>query len=224
MNQAEFNKLDVEALISLFARYPNKTAAQAAALAVLGADARAWWQNRTQTPIGRIVDETTGKWQTPFMANGHRYHITSVAEGLTPRRYTEMKKILSVVGFQATYADQLAALNRITQAANSLVTKEPKLDALFSEIQNMREAIRQTDNLNWDYSFYAATLFINREGEDVKEWSESLANEKIADWQAEGLNAFDFFLLAMLYASQLTDEWRRLPEVVRRLNPKSLFK
>jgi len=224
MNQAEFNKIDGKKLLSLLARHPDTAAAQEAAVAVLGADARAWWQNRQASPIGRLVDEATGKWQTPFTANGRKYHITTVAEGLTPRRYTEMKKILSVVGFQATYADQLAALNRITQAANSLVTKEPKLDVLFTEIQNMRAAIRQTDNLNWDYSFYAATLFINREGEDVKEWSESLANEKIADWQAEGLNAFDFFLLAMLYASQLTDEWRRLPEIVRRLNPKSLFK
>lgn len=222
MNQADFNKLNSKELLALLMRYPDKETAKDIALSVLGKDTREWYDNRGKTELGHIVDPNTGKWKTPFMANGKKYYIRSVREGLGLVRYKQMRMMLSVVGFNATYADQLQALNRMIKAANTLVTKEPRLDNLFLEIENMKQAIQNADK-EWDFSLYAATLFIVRDGEDINTWNENLANEKIADWHAEGLHEFDFFTLVMLYAMQLNQWWEELPQAIKRLYPEAPF-
>jgi len=214
MKQSDFNKIPPGDLEKLLRVYPEREAAQNAALAILGQDAKTWYESRTLQSRHRIIDPDSGKWVSQFTANGNKYFIRSAADGLGFKRYVEMKRILSVVGFDATYSEQLNALNRITSAANTLVTKTPQLDVLFREIENMRESIRRTER-KWDYSLFAATLFIVRPDEDLNEWSEAQAEEKIEDWQAEGLHEQDFFLLVILWASQLSDWWRSLPERVK---------
>jgi hypothetical protein len=213
MTQNEFNKLNASEILAFLRRYPGKDDAEKIALALLGDDARYWWNQRAKDPIKGIVDTQTGKYKTPFTANGVKYHIRSVREGLGFTRYKLLKQMLSVVGFNATFAEQMQAFDRLVKAANSLVSKEPKLDELFKEIENLRQAVNKTDR-TWDYSFYAATLFIVREGEDLNDWNESMANEKIADWQAEGLHEHDFFFLVMFTASQLTEWWNDLPKQI----------
>lgn len=222
MNQQEFNKLTEKEITALLIKHPNKDAVSQASLAVLGKDTREWYESRGKTELGRIVDEKTGKWKTPFMANGVKYHIRTVGEGLGLVRYKQMRMMLSIVGFNATYAEQVQALQRMIKAANTLVTKEPRLDNLFLEIENMKQAVQKADK-EWDYSLYAATLFILREGEDVNTWNESMANEKIADWQAEGLHEFDFFTLVMLYAMRLNQWWEQLPAAIKRLHPEAQY-
>lgn len=221
MTQNDFNKLDAKEILTLLRRYPDKIGAEKIALAVLGDDARHWWQQRTKDPIKGIVDTETGKYKTPFTANGVKYHIRSVREGLGFTRYKLLKQMLSVVGFNATFAEQVQSFDRLTKAANSLVTKEPRMDELFREIENFKQAISKADR-TWDYSFYAATLFIVREGEDLTEWNESMANEKIADWQKEGLHEHDFFFLVMFMASQLAEWWNELPKQIDRVVRDSL--
>jgi hypothetical protein len=220
MNQKDFNQLSKKDILTLLVKHPERNDITDIALNILGKDTREWYEARGETELGHIVNPETGKWVTPFMANGKKYHIRSVKEGLGFVRYKQLKQMLSVVGFNATYAEQIQAFNRMIKAANSLVTKEPKLDVLFAEIENMKQAIQRTDK-HWDYSLYAATLFITREGEDMNTWSESEANEKIADWQAEGLHEFDFFTLVILYAMQLSQWWEALPAQVRRLYPEA---
>lgn len=220
MTQIEFNRLSKKEILSLLVKHPGREDVQDIALSILGEDTRSWYESRGKTALGRIVDPETGKWKTPFMANGVKYHIRSVKEGLGFIRYKQMRQMLSVVGFNATYAEQIQALQRMIKAANTLVTKEPKLDQLFLEIENMKQAVQKADK-EWDYSLYAATLFILREGEDVNTWSEAIANEKLSDWQAEGLHEFDFFTLVMLYAMQLSQWWETLPAAIKRLYPEA---
>lgn len=222
MKQEEFNELNSKQIGLLLRRHPNAQAAQEAALSFLGPDARSWWSHRAQTAAGRIVDPETGKWKTPFNANGQRYHIVSPEEGIGIERYSMFKQMVSVVGFNATYAQQLEALNRMIGVYNRMAQGEKCAFELGIEIENMRRAISKADK-NYDYSFYAATLFVLRDGEKTTDaWSESLANEKIADWVAEGLAPEDFFLLVMLRASLLTEWWKKLPGYLRAKYP-SLF-
>jgi len=222
MKQADFNKLNGTQIHELLKRHPNTVDAQEAAVALLGYDARDWWANRTETALGRIVDPQTGKWKTPFTANGHKYHIISPAEGIGIERYSMLSQMLSVVGFNASYAEQMTLINKMIGAANSLVTKEPKLDTLFEALSNMQKAITAADR-DYHSSFYAATLVILREGEKTTDaWSEALANEKIEDWRAEGLHEHDFFLLVMLRASQSAEWWKGLSRQLRAQHP-SLF-
>jgi len=75
MTQAEFNKLDAKEIQLLLRRHPNQDKTQEAALALLGRTAQDWWAHRSETIMGRIIDPETGKWKTPFTANGRTYHI-----------------------------------------------------------------------------------------------------------------------------------------------------
>lgn len=188
----------------------DKTAAIEQALNVLGKEAKEWWTYRNAARLKRIVDPETGIWASQFTANGNKYYIRSVEDGLGFKRYTQLKKMLSVVGFNATYSEQLGVLARMTEAANSLVTKAPRLNELFHEIANMQKAIELSER-EWDFSMYAATLFIVRNGEDLSTWDEALANEKISDWHAEGLYEMDFFFLVMYWGSRLNEWWNLLP-------------
>lgn len=219
MNHKEFNRLDAKDILTLLKGHPQADQTAEAAASLLGADVATAWTFRKKAGLVRLVDEQTGKYPTSFYANGQLYHIRSVKEGLGFVRYKEMKQMLSVVGFNATYSEQMQALERLIKAANSLVTKEPKLNDLFAEIENMRQAIKNTDSRKWDYSFYAASLFICRPDENMNEWSEALANEKIQDWHAEGLHEQDFFFLVILWGTQLSEWWRTLPGQIKAMAP-----
>lgn len=219
MKQEDFNRLNAKEIATLLRRHPSRDAVQEAALSVLGADAKAWWSHRSETPVGRIVDPETGKWQTPFIANGRRYHIVSPEEGIGIERYSRFKQMISVVGFNATYSEQLQALNRMIEVYNRMAQGEKCAHELALEIESMRRAITKTDK-NYDYAFYTATLFILRDGEKSTDpWTEQEANEKIADWAEEGLMPEDFFWLVMLRASSLTEWWKKLPGYLRAKYP-----
>ena len=219
MNQADFNKLDAKEIQLLLRRHPNQDKTQEAALALLGRTAQDWWAHRSETILGRIVDPETGKWKTPFTANGRTYYIIGAEEGIGIERYSRFKQMVSVVGFNATYAEQLESLNKMIGVFNQMAQGKPVAFELGLQIENMRQAITKADK-NYDYAFYAATLFINREGEKPTDgWSETLANEKIADWVAEGLMPEDFFLLVMLRASSLSAWWQNLPRQLRAKHP-----
>lgn len=223
MRQEDFNKLDTKEISTLLRRHPDAEKARDAALSLLGPDARAWWSHRAQAPIGRIVDPETGKWQTPFTANGKRYHIISPEEGIGIDRYSRFKQMISVVGFNATYTEQLEALNRMILVYNRMAQGEKCAFEIALEIEAMRRAISKVDR-NYDYAFYAATLFIMRDGEKATDqWTEQEANEKIADWAAEGLLPEDFFLLVMLRASSLSEWWKKMPRYLKAKYP-ALFK
>lgn len=180
------------------------------ALNVLGRDAKQWWEYRNASAFKRLIDPESGQWASQFTANGVKYYIRRPEEGIGMKRYRELRRMLSVVGFNATYSDQMASLARMVDAANSLVTAKPRLSDLFQEITNMQAAIKSEER-NWDFSFYAATLFIVTANEDLNEWSQAVAEEKIKNWHAEGLHEYDFFLLVMSWGLQLSEWWQQLP-------------
>lgn len=177
-------------------------------LEYLGEHAKDWYNFRRKNKTQRIVDSDTGKWVSEFEANGTKYYIRSAKEGIGIERYTKLRQMLSIVGFDATFADQVAAINRIKKYANSLVTKDPQLDKLFAEIANMEEAITRTDR-KFDFSMYAATLFIFTEDEDLTKWDERLAEKKIKDWNDAKIHEHDFFLLVSLWPVQLIELWEK---------------
>lgn len=193
---------------------------QAIALEALGRDAVRWHKYRKQAHHTRLIDPESGQWVSEFDAGGKKYYIRSPDEGLSLRRYTKLKQLLAEVGFDASYSEQLAKLNELIGHANSLVTTSPRMDLLFSGLDNMRQAIQQSQR-DWDKSFYAATLFIVTDGENLNEWDERLAEQKIQDWNEAQFHEQDFFLLAMYWASLMTQElnesWEKIKAVMARV-------
>lgn len=87
------------------------------------------------------------------------------------------------------------------QEANKIGTQHQQLSKLFEALGNFDEAMRRTDR-NWDFSLYAASLFITRKGEDLNEWTEAEAEEKVEDWRKEGIHEADFFFLVMWWGTE----------------------
>lgn len=189
-------------------------------LETLGKPAVDWYDYRQKTKGQRIVDPKTGRWVSEFSANGQKYFIRTPDEGLSLLRYSKLKEYLSIVGFDATYSEQMAAYNRMVGYANTLVTPKPQLNALFAEIENQRKAI-QNANRNWDFSAIAATLFVVRPDEKLDEWVQVEQEKKIEDWNKANIPASDFFLLCIGWGSQLQQQYSELLTQAQKMGQQS---
>lgn len=207
MKQTDFDKIPTNELLRLVSRHP--AGSTKIGLSLLGDDAQRWWNFRKKAEMIRLVDPKTGAFVSQFDTKEHRYYIRTAEQGVGMRRYVELKKGLSMVGFNVSLPEQLAGLRRIKEAANTLVTPKPRLDNLFAEIQNQEMGL-SAGNRKWDYSYFVCTLFIVREDEDLTKWDESLAEQKIEDWAESNIHEQDFFLLSMLYQARLNEWWKEL--------------
>ena len=164
--------------------------------------------------LKHIIDHKTLKFETKFKANGTEYHIRTVDEGIGLYRWQLFSsKFFPLAGLDTTLG-QLRAWNQEALAeANKIGTQHQNLSALFKALANFDEAMRRTDR-NWDFSLYAATLIINRKGENLDEWTEADAETKIADWRKEGIHEADFFFLAMWWGTESSKKLAGLRETM----------
>ena len=160
-----------------------------------------------------IVDVETGRWQTDFEANGNTYKILSPSDGMSLRRYTKLRSALAVVGSDATFGEQMQNINQAKTLVDQIVTQKTGVVQLSVILENMGQAIARSDR-KWHFSAWAATLFIIRKGEDVSQYDETLAEEKINDWNAANINASDFFFCCWLWEKRWNE---RLQEFAVRL-------
>ena len=152
-----------------------------------------------------IVDVETGRWQTDFEANGNTYKILSPSDGMSLRRYTKLRAALSIAGNDATFGEQKQNIDRAIKLIDQVATQKTGMVELSVILTNMSQAILRSDR-KWHYSAWAATLFIIRKGENVSEYDETLAEEKISDWNAANINASDFFFCCWLWEKQWNEK------------------
>jgi len=198
----------------------DKSAAVRGALAYLGDDALAWWQYRHRDKRTHIVDPETGKWVSEFQANGQTYYIRGPKDGIGLRRYAMLKKMLSVVGFDASFPEQMQLLGEVRQELEKVAQGQARFFTAVEKVLNMQKAIEQTNDRNYDFSLYTASLFVVRKGEDLAAHTDELAEEKIKDWEAAGIHEEDFFFLVLLWGmeSRKRLETSRA-QLLARLNP-----
>lgn len=123
---------------------------------------------------------------TDFKANGRRYREN---RSLTVGRFEHLERLKIRAQFGEEYANAVA---RIGQAYD-LLNKMQFADAC-TLLHNVKETATHQLNNNPYPLLLIATLFINREGEDLTAWNEELAVDKINDWKLEGLDVAAFFL------------------------------
>ena len=160
-----------------------------------------------------IVDPDTGRWQNVFETKKHTYRIISPSDGVSLRRYTKLRQSLSVVLNDANFSDQIQNINTAQKLVDQIATTKEGVVKLSVVLENMKQGIIKSDR-NWHFSAYAATLFIIRDGEDVSTYDESIAEEKIADWNEANINASDFFFCCLLWENRWNE---RLQEFAVRL-------
>lgn len=143
-----------------------------------------------------------GKIKTEFEANGNKYAILPMQKVFNFGRQLAYQNFDLAFALNQTpqeIADRFIKLYenqiRLMQATGT--------DWVKYQDENLRDCLNSVDSMKGEYTkrlpaaYYVCTLFIIKEGEDLREWSWEDAWDKIEDWTAENLNPWDFFTLAL---------------------------
>ena len=185
--------------IQKLTRTLSKKEAQEVALSILGKDAKEWFAYKQASTPKRLIDPKTQQVVSEFHANGQKYYIRRPEEGLPLIRYERLQELSTVTAFDGTYTEIISKVNGLIEKANTLVTKQPKLNELFLDIENIKQSLSKTDR-NWDYSLLTCTLFVVKPDEDLAKWDQREQEKKIDDWNQAGLLMQDFFFLVVYWA------------------------
>ena len=146
-----------------------------------------------------IYNEETGEITKRFNANGTEYFVRLPSDGISLLRASKLRPLLSVVGNDATFGDQLQAEYRKKKLFDSMLSNKGGATELGAEIMTSIKAIEKADR-NWTFAAYACTLFIVTENEDLPTYDERTAEKKIEDWNKEPIHEQDFFFLCLSWA------------------------
>jgi hypothetical protein len=123
-----------------------------------------------------------------FTANGKRYIVKNT---LTIARHAEFEKLQSHYGFGLTFDGIVERINQALDLANKFKSIEA-----WSVIINMKEGIAYNLQSRAHPALLLCSLFIVTEDEDLTEWNEKEQRLKVEDWNKEGYDVNDFFVLA----------------------------
>lgn len=138
-----------------------------------------------------------GELSRYFEANGNKYRILDpTTDGITIDRYTKFQQMSLVAGYNTTFAGFTKNIDRASEIVNNIVRGKNELTDLILHLAGMKRGIVDAMNNRFDLTFAFCTIFIVREKEDLTSYDEGLAEEKVADWNAEGYDVQDFFLLS----------------------------
>ena len=134
--------------------------------------------------------KTLDKNTKEFTANGQKYIIS---DKISVDRFKQYEKLVPQLtfglGFEQIYINLKSAYEALNKQnfANAAVV-----------IHNIMNGIKSVDDSKRAHpALLMASLVINRESEDLRVYDETIALEKIKDWQEEGLDMMGFFDLSL---------------------------
>lgn len=149
------------------------------------------------TRIKHLPKDEFGRILPNFKASGNKYRILTPEDGIGILRWSILSKMSSVLGYGADVKTQLSNLQKAREIVNSVFKGKGDILELGVHLKAMEDGIRADNEKRYHFAFYTATIFIVREGEDLTTFSDELASAKIDDWNNEGYDAADFFLLVL---------------------------
>lgn len=130
-----------------------------------------------------------------FEANGKTYTIEW--NPLSVGRFPHFEDLCN----QATFGTDFIGVNEgFKKIFNTVTTGSESLKAL-REVGDIAlnfcgSIVKRTEQKS-NYCLLLSTLFMNTTNEDRRRWDMALANEKIKDWEEEGIAANSFFLFVI---------------------------
>lgn len=131
-----------------------------------------------------------------FVANGKTYLIQP--DEITISRYETYEKVALQVGWGYSFEDMFEAVKKMYHFATTGESPLKALHEIAIICMNLLNGVKDYEEREHPLILRFCTLFINQEGEDLTKWSETLALDKIMDWQKEGIAMTDFFLCSTL--------------------------
>lgn len=130
-----------------------------------------------------------------FQANGVIYYIQT--PGISAGRFMHYERysLLATFGtdFLAQFQTWKQLYDTLTTGNDLLKSHSTALTLAYNQMASIKDRMEQ----KYPDVLMLATLFMNRANEDLSQWDERTAKEKIADWIQEGLDVQDFFLFAV---------------------------
>jgi hypothetical protein len=158
-----------------------------------------------QPKINRI-DFSKGQ----FKANGKTYYIQ---DSLTISRWKMYQRFQHVLAFNGTPEDHLEFVEFIIKILSGPVSGMA-IHKILENALNIKDMYKTFISSEPDHWFKFAALFINREGEDVAVYDETIEKSKIADWTEAGIDAQDFFLLCARQSKALRVKYLQSPHLM----------
>jgi hypothetical protein len=116
--------------------------------------------------------------------SGKTYFINREVNELSLKRYETLEKMLVELQFSMTNETFMTTLQAQAKAIND---NNHVMTSVLN--YNMMTGIADL-NTKHVITYWISTLYIAREGEDVTQWSETIAKEKIEDWMSFAKTGF----------------------------------
>jgi hypothetical protein len=134
-----------------------------------------------------------------FVANGQKYIVRS---DLTVKRFEVFERLQIEMTYGVTFKE---LFDKLTDAYSCL--QSFKIADACVIIYNILKGISRKNEERKHPALLLCTLFLCRENENLAEWTEADAIEKIMDWEKEGISSSDFFQLAFRSVHGYTGSW-----------------
>lgn len=160
------------------------------------------------SPVNEIINlkPDTKSFETP----GGTYYVN---EDITVGRYQHYQKMEIQLGFSLRFSGIVEGLLTSFNALN----ERRDADAAVA-IKQLLEGVTLIQEKK-PIAMYVATLFVNKSGENLSEWSEALANEKIKDWT--NINTGFFLGLALALVRGFPEKYNKIAELMSRVSQTS---
>ena len=147
-------------------------------------------KSEKMSELKRITPDTR-----EFEAGGNKYFIQ--LEGISIGRFMFYEKFVNQATFGTDFNSMFLTMKKIYLAATSGIDVLKALKDIGDLSYNQMTTINDLSEHKYNNGLMLCSLFINRPTEDISEWNERMATEKIDDWKKEGFAMEDFFLLAL---------------------------
>lgn len=154
------------------------------------------------------IDFKTGR----FKANGHEYYIADYLPVGRDLRYSLMVPKLS---FGSDFRSIFEMISKHYKLATDGDSPLKALHEIAISSMNALDGIKRLNEKDRYPIYYElCALFVNRMDEDPATITDSQIQEKIQDWEKEGIPREDFFALAIASIKGLTVAWQQLTEEI----------
>jgi len=120
-----------------------------------------------------------------FIANGKQYRVYS---SVSIDRWEQYELLQIEAGLGRTFDQLVGTLRDALQMCNEVASGKPVFADLAIMLRDQLVGLTLIDERRTPAILKLCTLFINREGEDVRYIDEGLMQSKIDDWRKEGIS------------------------------------
>ena len=158
--------------------------------------------------IKPLPRDAEGRYKRQFKAAGKTYFIRSAAEGFSIERFNQYEILSLALGYGATFQQFTQQLNAAIALANDAAVGKATFVDLVLQLDAIKQGINTSSQQRNSMALTMCTLFIVEKEEDLTQWSEEMAAEKIENWNKEGYDVNDFLVIALSSVAGFSEIFR----------------